>query len=225
MSIVKVTHSPLTDMTFKAWLLVLMPLVKLKSDQLTDVTLAVSVSVNCHSMESSPFWYPSHSVLPCLQNCVKDTSRNDTTTDFEFCLHSSTPPPVSLIPVHACVHMFVCMSVCVGVLCARNILCLYICFDFFVFCMFARSCKTRFAHTCRLDALQYKLPLLLILLLYCPWCYVHSKSDSLTDVSSRSSLGLIPTDMLDGKHPHTHLTAITASASLSTLTTLLFLMS
>ena len=51
------------------------------------------------AMESSPFWYLSHLVLPCLQNCFKDSPRatNNSTTDFKFCLLSFliSPSPTS----------------------------------------------------------------------------------------------------------------------------------
>ena len=89
-----------------------------------------------------------HSVLPCLQNSIKDLPLQ-TTTDFIFCLlsfltpsppHTHTPPLIPIaylslcsqiyvcVCVYVCVHVCVCWCVCVCLHVQSIVLCLYIIF-------------------------------------------------------------------------------------------------
>ena len=70
----------------------------------------------------SSFWHPSHSILPCLQNCINDLLLQTVPvlpqSHIKFCFLSFAPPP----PHHSCyipsVGSNICVYtlVCVGVL-------------------------------------------------------------------------------------------------------------
>ena len=75
----------------------------------------------------SSFWHPSHSILPCLQNCINDlllqTVPVRPQSHIKFFFLSFAPPPPHPPPFllhsfcwlqHMCVHTSVCW--CVGVL-------------------------------------------------------------------------------------------------------------
>ena len=98
-------------------------------------------------MEFSPVWHPPHSVLPCLQNCLRVSPLQTTLQQLFQILSSlfsnlphlllSSPLHSSLCaPAYLCVRVCVCVLVCVCVCvwCAKNVMFLY--YLFRLMCIF-----------------------------------------------------------------------------------------
>ena len=97
-------------------------------------------------MEFTPFWRQSHSILPCLQNSVKNSPMQTIPQhvfQINFCLFTLPPPPLPPTPAH--IHY------------DDHIINYY-----FWGLNFCWSCKVRCAHPCGWDTEL----LLLLLLLY-----------------------------------------------------------
>ena len=62
----------------------------------------------------APFWHTSHSILKCLQNCVKNCHLKaipQVTSDSVFLLASPIYPPSPLVTFLLCAHVCVCVCV------------------------------------------------------------------------------------------------------------------
>ena len=97
------------------------------------------------AMEFSPFRHPPHSILPCLQNCVKisplqtipQQAISNSVFFFSLILPPPPPPPPCYIPsVHHCVCLCACMRTCA---CVRVCVCVCVCMCVYV-CVYVCVC-------------------------------------------------------------------------------------